>query len=86
MDYIKQLKEQVKRLEQIEKYDIKMQNSTKEKDINYYKEGMKLLFAKGEDFDNYKTILQEYKDAIVTRQKVQDDLFEEIKIIKKLRV
>lgn len=86
MDYIKHLKKQVRRLEQIKKYDEKMKKSKKEKYINYYKEGMKILFAKGEDFDNYSQILEEYKEAIILRQKVEKDLFNEIKIIKKLRV
>ena len=86
MDYIKHLKKQVRRLEQIKKYDEKMKKAKKEKYINYYKEGMKILFAKGEDFDNYNQILEEYKEAIVLRTKVEKDLFNEIKIIKKLRV
>ena len=86
MDYIKYLKKQVKRLEQIQKYNDKMTKCTKEKHINYYKEGMQLLFAKGENYDNYKKILEEYKEAITVREELQKKLFNEIKIIKKLRV
>lgn len=86
MDYIKHLKKEVRRLEQIKKYDERMKRCKREKDINYYKEGMKLLFARGEDFDNYNQILEEYKEAIALRTQVEKDLFNEIKIIKKLRV
>ena len=86
IDYIKHLNKQVRRLEQIKKYDERMKRCKKEKDINYYKEGMKMLFANGENFDNYEQILEEYKKAIITRTKVEKDLFNEIKIIKKLRV
>ena len=37
-DYVDYLKDQIKRLELIEKYDIKLKSSNKEKTINYYKE------------------------------------------------
>lgn len=86
MDYINHLKKQVKRLQTIQKYDEKMQKCKKEKDIDYYKEGMRLLFARGEDFDNYKQVLLEYEQAIATREDVKVKLYEEIRIIKKLKV
>lgn len=86
MDYINHLKEQVKRLQTIQKYDEKMQKCKKEKDINYYKEGMKLLFTQGENFDNYKQVLSEYEQAVINKEEQKTKLYEEIKIIKKLRV
>lgn len=86
MDYINHLEEQVKRLKTIQKYEEKMQKCKKEKDIDYYKEGMRLLFARGEDFNNYKQILSEYEQAIITRKEVMAELYEEIRIIKKLKV
>jgi len=86
MDYIDYLKEQVKRLQTIQKYEEKMLNSQKEKDINYYREGMRLLLSKGEDFNNYKQILSEYEQAVVIREGIKDKLYEEIKIIKKLKI
>lgn len=86
MEYIDYLNKQISRLEKIEKYDQKSKNSKKEKTQNYYKEGMKLLFENGENFDNYQQILDEYRKAIIIRTDIKDKLYNEIKIIKKLRV
>ena len=47
---------------------------------------MKLLFQDGETFANYNTVLEEYRQALRTREEVIDRLYLEIKIIKKLRV
>ena len=63
-----------------------MNNAPNEKKRNYFKEGMKLLFSEGENYDNYQTVLKEYETALKERQKIIDDLYKEIKIIKKLKV
>ncbi len=86
MEYIDYLAEQIKRLEKIEKYALKSQKTKKEKEKQYYQEGMKMLFSNGENFDNYEKILSEYREAIILRQDVKEKLYEEIKIIKKLRI
>ena len=86
MEYIDFLHEQINRLEKIEKYDFKREKAKKEKDKQYYQEGMKMLFKQGENFENYKQVLDEYRQAIITRQDVKERLYQEIKIIKKLRV
>lgn len=86
MDYINYLEAQVKRLENIQKYDLKMQKAKTQKDKDYYKEGMNLLFAQGENFENYKEVLKEYMEAILIRTEVKQKLYNEIKIIKKLRI
>jgi len=86
IDYINYLNEQINRLEKIEKYDIKSQKAKKDKDKDYYREGMRILFESGEDFDNYKQVLDEYRMAVITREDVKDKLYKEIKIIKKLRI
>lgn len=85
-DYVDYLKDQIKRLELIEKYDIKLKSSNKKKTINYYKEGIRLLLQEGETYENYSQILQEYRDALDLRQNVIKKLYAEIKIIKKLQV
>ena len=84
--YLDFLKEQIKRLNTILDYEIKMNNAPNEKKRNYFKEGMKLLFSEGENYDNYQTVLKEYETALKERQKIIDDLYKEIKIIKKLKV
>ena len=86
MDYINYLKEQVKRLEQIEKYDLKSQKAKKDKDKEYYREGMRMLFQTGETFENYQQVLTEYREAISTRENVKAKLYNEIDIIKKLKI
>lgn len=84
--YINFLKEQIKRLNTILDYEIKMNNAPNQKKRNYYKEGMELLFLEGENYDNYQTVLEEYKTALGERQEIINKLYEEIKVIKKLKV
>ena len=86
IDYIKYLNDQIDRLEKIEKYDLKSQSAKNEKQRDYYREGMRLLFDSGEDFDNYLKVLDEYRQAVITREDVKDKLYNEIRIIKKLRI
>ena len=86
MDYVEYLKEQIKRLEMIQSYKTKADNSNKAKTKDYYYEGMRLLFHPGENEDNYLQILEEYKHALQVRNNVINQLYNEIKIIKKLKV
>ncbi len=84
--YVDELQEELKRFEQIEKYREKMENAKKEKDKNYYYEGMKMLLKNNETIDNYFSIYEEYKNAYKKRKAMIDNLYKEIKIIKKLKV
>lgn len=84
--YVDYLKKEIKRLEQIVKYDIERQKAKKEKDQNYYLEGMKMLLAEGETLENYQKILEEYENAYKMRTGVIDKLNHEIKTIKKLKI
>lgn len=86
MGYVTYLKEQIKRLELMEKYKDKMEKANKDKTKNYYLEGIKLLLQEGETVETFQTILQEYKNALEIREKRIRDLYHEIKIIKKLKV
>ena len=47
---------------------------------------MSLLFQQGENMENYTQILEEYKDALKVREHVIEQLYDEIKIIKKLKI
>ena len=85
-EYLDYLKENIKRLDLISKYDNKMQEAKTDKKKNYYKEGMKMLFQVDENFDNYKQVFQDYKNALAIRTDRIDKLYKEIKIIKKLEV
>lgn len=85
-NYVDYLKENIKRLELIDAYSAKMQAATNDKKREYYKEGIEMLLFAGETFQNFHDILREYREALVIRQKRIDDLYNEIKIIKKLKV
>ena len=84
IEYIEFLKEQIKRLEKIKKYDEKVAKARKEKDKDYYRECMKILFNPGENFENYLDIINEYYRALEERNNIVDKLYKEISIIKKL--
>ena len=85
-DYVEELKRELARFKQIEKYTQKMNSASKEKDKKYYLDGIKALLKKDETIDNYIEIHEEYKDAYITRRAMIDKLYAEIKIIKKLSV
>ena len=63
-----------------------MNEATKEKTKVYYKEGIRLLLQSGESIENFEQVLEEYKSALILRNKRIDDLYNEIRIIKKLKV
>lgn len=84
-NYIKYINAQIKRLETAEKYYEKMQNSSKDKDKSYFLEGVKMLLAPEENLENFHTILKEYKDVLVSKEENVKKLYNEIKIIKKLK-
>ena len=63
-----------------------MNSSKKPSMQDYYKAGMQLMFSQGETFDNYKQILSEYENALIIRQDRINALYNEIKIIKKLKL
>ena len=86
MGYVDYLIEQIKRLELMDKYREKMEKANKEKTKSYYLEGIKLLLQNGETLENFQTILQEYRHALEIREQRIRDLYNEIKIIKKLKV
>ncbi len=85
-DYTNFLKEQVERLEEIDNFNIKKEKANNQNKKEYLEATIKLMFKNGENFENYKEILEEYKKAYVKRKEIIDNLFNEIKIIKKLKV
>lgn len=85
-EYLDYLKDNIKRLTLINKYKDKMEEAKTDKKREYYREGMRLLFQAGENFDNFPEIFKDYKDALEIRTDRVDKLYKEIKIIKKLEV
>ncbi len=84
--YVNELQEELKRFEQIKAYLEKMEKAKKEKDKNYYLAGAKMLLKNDETLENYVSRYEEYKNAYQTRKSIIDNLYHEIKIIKKLKV
>lgn len=85
-EYVSHLKNEVERLRLIDTFNNKMTKAKKDKKRKYYLNGMNALFAKGENIENYKQVLNEYNLAIDNKKFTIDKLYDEIKIIKKLRV
>jgi len=85
-EYMDYLKSEIKRLKAVEKYFIKMQNAKKEKDKNYFLEGIKFMLSQGETVENFHNVLNEYINAYKAKEEVVAKLNKEIKIIKKLKV
>lgn len=86
MDYLKELKAEVKRLEEIEKYDNKRLAANSDDKKNYYLEGMKCLLTGQETVDNYSEVLESYRNIVKLKSEQIDRLFDEIKIMKKMKI
>lgn len=85
-DYVETLKNELDRFKQIQKYEEKMNKAKNEKDKNYYLNGIMLLLKKDETLSHYQDRYNEYKEAFIMRKGMIDKLYDEIKIVKKLRV
>ena len=85
-DYTKYLSSQIKRLEKIDEFNKKIQKAKSENKKEYIRANMKYLFENGENIENYKNVMEEYKTAYAKRKEKINGLFNEIKSIKKLRV
>ena len=85
-DYVDYLQENIKRLETVQKYYNKMIKSKTEDKKNYYLEYMKIYLQDNETVGNFFTIYDNYKNAYQLRKAKIDNLYNEVKIIKKLKV
>ena len=85
-NYVDNQAQEIKRMKQMEKYKEKMEKAKNEKNRSYYEEGIKVLAKPGETVDNLEQVHQEYIEAYNTRKAIIDNLYKEIKVIKKLRV
>lgn len=85
LEYMEYLKDQIKRLTKIQKFDEKMKASKRQSEIDYYKDYMRMLFEKGENYENYRQVLNEYNDALDIKEDLIGKLRREIDIIKALK-
>ena len=84
-EYIEYLQENIARLNLASEYHKKMEYSKKEKDKQFYANGIKMQLQPGESFDNFFGILEEYKEAYTLRSEKIRKLQDEIKKIKKMK-
>ena len=83
--YVDYLKDQIKRLGKIKKYEEKMQNAKRQTEKDYYKDYMRLLFEPGENYENFTQVKKEYEHALHVKEELIDKLYNEIDIIKSLK-
>ena len=81
-DYLNYLKDNIKRLELILKYNDKMNEAKSDKKKEYYREGMKMLFLIDENFDNFKQVYEDYKHALEVRSDRVKNYIMKLKLLK----
>lgn len=86
INYTSYLKSQIKRLDTVNRYYQKSLKSKNQSTKEYYIAGINMLLQNGETIETYSKIQDEYKLALKVREQRIKDLYNEIKIIKKLKV
>ena len=84
--YVDDLRDELERFKNIENYENKMNSTLNQNKKNYFLEGMKMYLKPDETVENYRQIYEEHKIAYKTRKAEIDNLYEELKTIKKLKV
>lgn len=84
--YVDDLKDELKRFDKIEQYENAMNKAKKEKDKKYYLDGLNMYLKKDETLYNYKVLYEEHKNAYIMRKNEIENLYAELKLIKKLKV
>ena len=85
-DYVKHLEAEIDRYKKIETYIQKRNKVKKQKDITYYEQYINLLLKPDESIEAFDELYQEVKDAYALRKNILNDLYKEIKSVKKLSV
>lgn len=84
--YIKELEKDIARYKKIEKLIKKKNASSNPSKVEYYDQYIKLLFQRGETLEEFDKLFSDLKSAYDTRKNVANNLYTEIKKIKKLHV
>lgn len=85
-EYVTYLGEQIKRLENVKNFYDKYKMSMTDNDKRYYAENIKALLSTGETVENFNNILEDYKNAYNIRNDKINNLYNEINIIKHLKI
>lgn len=86
MDYMDYLKQEIKRFKKIDSLVKKRDSSKKDKDYQYYNEYIKLYLKKNEPIEKIYDIYNDFLNTYNEKDKNLKKLFNEIKIIKSLKV
>ena len=86
LNYVDFLKDEIKRYTKIKKYINKRNSLKKEEDRRNYDEFIKMFLKRHETIDNIDEVYQEALDTYNSRKDNIKKLYDEIKIIKKLKV
>ena len=86
MDYMDYLKQEIKRYEKIDSLVKKRDSSKKDKDYQYYNEYIKLYLKKNEPIEKIYDIYNDFLNTYNEKDKNLKKLFNEIKIIKSLKI
>lgn len=84
--YLHYLKDNIKRLEEAEKFYKKSLASKNETKRKYYEDGITACLIEDENLDNWQSIYSEYQSAYKSKHDIIKNLENEVKIIKKLKV
>ena len=85
-EYVDYLEDSIKRLNTAEKYFNKMNKAKSEDKSQYYYEYTKMYLERDEDIRKVPEIKQEFIEAYQVRKQKIEHLYDEIKVIKKLKV
>ena len=85
-EYTDYLKDTIERLRKAEKYYNKMEKAKSSDKHQYFYEYTKMYLEKDEDIKLIPTYIQEAQNSLEIRQGKIDNLYKEIKIIKKLKI
>lgn len=85
-EYISHLLNEIERLKLIDSFNEKMLSAKKESKKEYYLNGINALFKKDETLENYKNVLEDYNEVLEKKKFMINKLYDEIGIIKKLKV
>ena len=85
-NYVDYLKENIKRLNTVQKYVEKKNKAKSQYKQDYFTEYAKMYLDKDETFENFKEVQQEYVDALKIREGKIENLHNEIKKIKALKI
>ena len=85
-DYVKDLSKEIDRYKTIAHYAQKRDKTKNERKKAYFEEYMKIYLHPEESLEEYENLFKETKEAYELRKNILNDLYKEIKIIKKFHV